>query len=191
MKNELEEKVENAEVPKSGSWLARHFDWKAYAVDTGVAMAIFQPIGLLNEVVGGMMSTADIVDSRGKNAVIGLTLSRLLAKTRDYFTEKVTRAESNSAATYRSLVDLGMGLVLGPSIYLGVLLTNPNNTGMEAGITTFTGTCLMSTVGAVTFGKVLEKTRKKFGTEPDWMKDSGVYDPIKDMKSGKYIDPNF
>ncbi|MBT3397812.1 L-alanine exporter AlaE [archaeon] len=189
MVNELEDKVE--EIPKSGSWLARHFDWKAYAVDTGAALAVFQPLGLANEVMGEMMSAGDIIDSRWKNAVGGLFISRLLTKTRDYFTKKVTTSKAKNAAMYRSLVDLGMGLVMGPSIYLGVLLTNPNNTGMEAGITTFTGTCLMSTVGSVAFGKVLEKTRKKFGTEPDWMKNSEGYDPIKDMKSGKYIDPNF
>ena len=173
MMEALEEKVEIGQTKRS--WLRETFSLKPYLVDTLTTMAFFQPIMGFNELVVRDISYENCADARIKSAAFALLTTRVFASFRDYLAEKVGKTNRFRDKVKRVLVDAGLGLVVGPLVYLGVLYSNSDMPVEDIRGTVLTGTALAAGVGTAVFGRIVNRVRKKFGTLPDYLRQEDSY----------------
>jgi len=158
---------------KLGKGVYSEISSKAYWVDTMTGHSFWMPAMTINEkyiqefLYNDGSTWSEIGAARAIGAVMGFCINRPLTRFRDYWKKKVWRVNSDSSWVRSSVADFSLAVTLIPSLYALTLgLAGENLEEIKQMVPSGTG---VQVVMAFVYTKYLDKSRKFFGTTPDYL----------------------
>jgi hypothetical protein len=137
---------------------------KAWAVDVGTGTVVYTPISAVNEYFIAGMEPDEVLASRIGMTLVNSVVGRPYGLFRDFWAEKVMKADGDSSRKKKALADTTSLLAFYMPFYAGVAKFGAGASWEEVGTAIGSGSIMLA-ITARPYGIVLDKVRKKFGVK--------------------------